>query len=218
MESMDWISIIRENAAGFGVAILPEQEKLFAGHIEALLAWNSTTNLTAITEPEEVAVKHVLDSIVPVRRIPDSSRVLDIGSGGGFPGIPLKIMNPSLTMTLVDAVRKKANFLKYVIRTLGLPGIEAHHVRAEDMAGNPLFETGFDVITCRALASLDVFAGLALPLLRPGGVLIALKGRLEPEETEALERSSGNSLSMEVERYILPVFNAERAIVRISRL
>ena len=95
--------------------------------------------------------------------------VLDIGSGGGFPGIPLKIMDPSLSVTLIDGVRKKASFLGYVIRTLGLSGIEARHIRAEALATLPGMARGFDVIVCRALTALADFIRMARPLLDAGG-------------------------------------------------
>ncbi|GBC60735.1 16S rRNA (guanine(527)-N(7))-methyltransferase R smG [Desulfonema ishimotonii] len=215
--SEEWTETIRSCAATFGIAVDREQGALFARHARELLNWNRKTNLTAITDPAEMALKHFADSIIPVQWLPKGARVLDIGAGGGFPGIPLKIMDPSLSLTLIDAVRKKASFLKFVIRALRLEGIEAHHMRAEEMAGRPEFENGFDVVVCRALSALDDFARLALPLLRTDGLMIALKGNITDEEIEAARRSGPEGLHVEVSRYVLPVLNAERGIIIMRR-
>ena len=130
---------------------------------QELNAWNAVHNLTAIREPEQVRVKHFLDSLPAVRSIPEGATLLDIGSGGGFPGLPLKVIRPSLTITLIDASRKKVSFLKHVIRTLKLDKIEALHIRAEDFAKDPLHRHQFDVIISRALSSLDSFRRRAWP-------------------------------------------------------
>lgn len=182
--SPSWHKIIREGAVRMGIALTADQREQLARHATELLRWNRKTNLTSITDPADVAVKHVLDSLAPLPLIPSGARLLDIGSGGGFPGLVLKIANPHLSITLVDAVRKKVSFLNHVIRTLGLKDIQARHSRVEALAKIPPYTHGFDVIVCRALCALEAFVSMALPLLAPAGTLIALKGREEETKSE----------------------------------
>lgn len=154
-------------------------------HAVELLDWNKRTNLTSITEPHDVAVKHMVDSAAAWSEIPDGAHVLDLGAGGGFPGIPLKILKPSLSMTLVDASRKKVSFLKHMIRTLSLNLIDAINERGETLALADDFKGAYDVVISRAFSGLDTFIPMALPFLKQGGVLIAMKGR-DYEHEEAL--------------------------------
>jgi 16S rRNA (guanine527-N7)-methyltransferase len=132
-DSSEWAHILVEGARTMGMCLELSQIARFAIHAKELMAWNRFANLTAITEPIEIAVKQFLDTLPLSPLLPRVSRVLDIGSGGGFPGIPLKIMRPDLEMTLIDASRKKVSFQKHIIRTLALKDIEARHVRAEEL-------------------------------------------------------------------------------------
>ena len=134
--SKEWQNIIYEGAENLGVRIDWLEIEKFSIHAIELSKWNQKINLTAITDPMEVAVKHFLDAIAPIPDIPPNGSLLDIGSGGGFPGIPLKICLPSVSVTMIDASRKKVNFLKHMIRTLELENIYAFHIRAEDFAKN----------------------------------------------------------------------------------
>ena len=134
-ESSEWAHILDEGAMAMGMHLEWSQIAQFAIHARELLAWNRFTNLTAITDPVEIAVKHFLDTLPVLPFIPPRSWLLDIGSGGGFPGIPLRILRPDLHIVLIDASRKKVSFEKYVIRTLGLKDIEARNIRAEELKG-----------------------------------------------------------------------------------
>ncbi|MDM8525914.1 16S rRNA (guanine(527)-N(7))-methyltransferase RsmG [Desulfococcaceae bacterium HSG8] len=212
ISSEEWKNLITDSAKVFDIRIDRKEADQFACHALELLKWNRKTNLTAITNPSEIAIKHFLDSIVSAPLISPGSSLLDIGSGGGFPGIPLKILCPSLSVTLIDGVRKKVSFLNYVIRMLKIRDIEARHIRAEFLAGER--GTAFDVIVCRALTSLDKFVLMALPLLAEGGMMIALKGKVSEKETGAA--CSLASLSTEVKTYTLPYLDAERAIVTMK--
>jgi len=219
-----WRRLIEDGAATAGITVCPAQTALFARHAEALLAWNRTTNLTTVTAPEAVAVKHFLDAVIPVRYVPAGSTVLDIGSGGGFPGIPLKIMNPSISLTLIDSVRKKVSFLQYLIRILSLEDARARHVRAQELATLPDVVNGFDVIVCRALTALADFIRMARPLLNAGGVMIAMKGNISDEELgEAMilagDEAAAEKMSIDTIRYTLPVLDLPRQIclVRLQR-
>ncbi|QTA89802.1 16S rRNA (guanine(527)-N(7))-methyltransferase RsmG [Desulfonema magnum] len=217
--SAQWKYLIIEGAKTFDVC--PDQEKTgqFAIHGLELLKWNRKMNLTAITDPLEVAVKHFLDSIAPAPVIPPSSSLLDIGSGGGFPGIPLKILIPSLSVTLIDTSRKKVSFQKHIIRTLKLGNIKARHIRAEDLAREKPFAKAFDVIICRALSSLDAFVAMARPLLAEHGMMIALKGKVSEAEIESWEnlKTGKDGFSLVLKKYKLPYLGAERAIICLKR-
>ncbi|AOY58106.1 MULTISPECIES: 16S rRNA (guanine(527)-N(7))-methyltransferase RsmG [Desulfococcus] len=218
--SPEWLALIESGAAAMGLSVSPSQARLFARHAEVLLDWNKATNLTAITTPEAVAVKHFLDALMPSRHIPSGSVTLDIGSGGGFPGIPLKIMDPSLSVTLIDTVRKKVSFLNYLIRVLGLQDISAHHIRAEALAMQHPMAGAFDVIVCRALTALDGFIRMARPLLKSDGLLIAMKGEISEKEIIAAEAliADGNdagNIFIDVVHYTLPVLALPRRLYLI---
>ncbi|MEE4265646.1 MAG: 16S rRNA (guanine(527)-N(7))-methyltransferase RsmG [Desulfobacteraceae bacterium] len=209
--SKEWSQLILDGAKAFDLNIDRRHTELFAAHARELLHWNKTTNLTTITDPFEVAVKHFVDSLAPARLISPGATLLDIGSGGGFPGIPLKVVIPSLKVTLVDASRKRVNFLKHVIRTLKLEGIEALHIRAEDLAGDPAYRQRFDFVTCRALTDLRSFIHQARALLTVNGQMIALKGLVGQAELDAVHSSV-----LAVETYMLPFTQSKRSIFKIQ--
>jgi len=208
--SKEWSQLIIDGARAFDLDLDRHHTDRFAAHATELLHWNKTTNLTTITGPFEVAVKHFVDSLAPAKLISPGATLLDIGSGSGFPGIPLKVIMPSLAVTLIDASRKRVNFLKHVIRTLKLDGIEALHIRAEDFAGDPAYRQHFDFITSRALTDLRSFIHHSRPLLTVNGQMIALKGRVDQIELETVR---SNILS--VETYMLPFTQSKRSILKI---
>ena len=208
-----WKKLIEEGAGSLNIHIDRKITDQFSIHATELIKWNRKINLTTITDPVEVAVKHFLDSIISVRVMPEYGRLLDIGSGGGFPGIPIKIMIPSLSVTLIDASRKKVSFLKHVIRNVKLTNIDAHHVRAEDLVNKRTLENRFDIVVCRALSSLDKIVSQALPLLAKDGIIIAMKGKLTESE---LESAGKYNLSLTVKKYKLPFLELERTLVIIS--
>jgi len=180
IDSQEWKEIIVDGARGLGIDVQPGQANQFATHASILKEWNQKINLTAIDSPTDMAIKHFLDSIVPFSYITPGSRLLDVGSGAGFPGIPLKIMLPSLNVTLVDATRKKVSFLTHVIQQLHLSDISAIHSRVENLRRDR--EGEFDMIVCRAFSSLNSFVEKSLPLLASDGLLIAFKGKnIEPD-------------------------------------
>jgi len=143
-ESSAWVHVLDEGARTMGVRLKRSQIAQFAIHAKELVAWNRFANLTAITDPVEIAVKQFLDTLSLLSFLAPRSRLLDIGSGGGFPGIPLKVMRPDLDIMLIDASRKKVSFQKYIIRTLALRNIEARHIRAEELKEelSPRFKRG----------------------------------------------------------------------------
>ena len=205
--SPEWSDVIIAGARVFDLALERRHTDLFAAHARELLHWNKTTNLTSITDPFEVAVKHFVDSLAPAGMISSDATLLDIGSGGGFPGIPLKIVMPLLSVTLIDASRKKVNFLKHVIRTLKMDGIEALHIRVEELATDPDPGRRFDFITSRALTDLKSFVAQARPLLAADGLMIVLKGKMDDTEVEAVR-----SHILTADTYMLPFARSERSI------
>ncbi len=221
--SKKWKNLIDNGAKDLDVQIDREKKDQFGIHALELVKWNRKINLTAITDPLEIAVKHFLDSIAPAPIIPPDASLLDIGSGGGFPGIPLKILMPSLSVTLIDASRKKVSFLKHVIRTLKLENIEALYVRAEDLARDSAFANNYDVIISRALSSMDTFVLMALPLLAKDGIIIVMKGKASEEEIESVYSlinkmsgiSEGNksNITLILKKYTLPYLQSERSIL-----
>ena len=223
--SSQWAKLIIEGAKSFGLDLNPEQVSRFGVHASELIKWNKKFNLTRITDPREMALKHYLDSLAPACWIPPSCTLLDIGSGGGFPGIPLKIVNPSLTLTLIDGSRKKINFLKHCLRVLNLAKSEALQVRGEELTVDEDTDGGYDVIISRALASLDEFTQIALPLLAEEGTIVALKGKTDPGEIQALSNffskiqdqpANQRIYSLKRHTYMLPFLQSERSIIIIK--
>ena len=217
--SREWQNFITDGARKLGVEIDAGMTTQFSNHASELIKWNRKLNLTAITHPEDLAVKHFLDSLAPAHFIPDNARMLDIGSGGGFPGIPLKILNPSLKVMLIDGTRKKVNFLKHALRILKLESIEAHQIRAENLHEDPAYANLFDVIISRALSPLKLFVNMALPLLAQHGTLMAMKGEVGQEELNAVDLyGPEDRYHLEVKNYRLHSIEAPRSLIVIRRL
>ena len=165
---------LEHGAREMGLMLTDDNIKSFEIFAAELKKWNSRLNLTAITKENDVVTKHFLDSLNIIPFLFDEDHLLDIGSGAGFPVIPLKILRPDTDMISVDSVAKKVNFQRHVIRLLGLSRIDALQARVEDL--HELHANKFSVITSRAFARLDQFVSLASPLLASGGRLIAMKG------------------------------------------
>jgi len=202
---------IQEAAGQMGVRLDPEQLKLLGRHADLLLKWNKSINLTAITDPDEVLEKHVLDSLAVVPVLPGGS-LLDAGSGAGFPGIPVAIARPELEVALVDPVQKKVAFLKSVLAELRLPRVKAYAVRLE---GNPSREglPRVHAAVARALASPEEWLRLAQHYVLPGGVAICMLGPSDqvPQRVEDL------ALKQEL-AYALPFSGAQRRLAIYQHL
>lgn len=200
-----------------GLSLSASQIGSFELYAAELKKWNNKVNLTAITKDSEIAVKHFVDSLSLAPYITASDRLLDIGSGAGLPIIPLKIIMPETSMLSVDAVAKKINFQRHIIRILNLQNIEAVHARIEDL--HKTHSQTFSVITSRAFTRLDRFVSLAAPLLSDDGVLIAMKGELAEGEIAASDEgvhASGFTVAS-THHYALPLGMGNRVLTLLKR-
>lgn len=185
------MDLLIKGAAELGLQLTQEQIEELQTHHTELISWNQRINLTAIVEPEEVQLKHFLDSLTPAlvlsEEVKSSGRMMDVGAGGGFPGIPLKVVFPGIQLTLMDSVAKKTAFLEHLVKVLGLDHVEVYTGRAEDLALNPQLREGFDVVVSRGVAPMRILMELTLPYCRLGGTVVVLKkGEVAPEVESAL--------------------------------
>ena len=177
------IEELSENCAKRGIILTEEMKAQLLRYADLLREWNEKMNLTAITQREEVIEKHFYDCLLPLSVINKDASICDVGSGAGFPGLVWKIALPSCHMTLLEPTGKRCTFLKAVIADLGLEQIEVVNARAEDFAAS--HRQVFDVVTARAVANLQLLSELCVPLLKKGGVFLAMKGAKGQEEAEA---------------------------------
>ncbi|MDX9872833.1 MAG: 16S rRNA (guanine(527)-N(7))-methyltransferase RsmG [Clostridia bacterium] len=211
----------RELISELDIALNEGQLEQFAQYYQELLDWNSRVNLTAITGEKEVLIKHFYDSLL-VMKLPEWSgqdRIIDVGTGAGFPGIPLKIANPLLQVQLLDSLQKRVHFLEHIIRVLKLDKITALHMRAEEAGRDKGLRGQYDAAVSRAVARLPVLLELCLPLVRTGGWFFAYKGPEAPQEVEeaqeALRLLQGQIVR--VEKTALPQDSGERYILIIRK-
>jgi 16S rRNA (guanine527-N7)-methyltransferase len=217
--SESWREMIFSGAREMGIDVSEDQMDRICRYAAILLEWNRKINLTAITDAAEVAVKHFLDSMAALPHIPEEGKMLDIGSGGGFPGLVIAVFRPHLKITSVDSVRKKISFQQHVIRMLGLDAAKATHTRAETLA-DPNGGAEFDVVVSRALGTLELIATYALPVLNPNGMIIAYKGsggETELSQMESLAATRGVTLSVDTRNYSLPGKGDRRSLYIIRK-
>lgn len=217
---MTFDEILAARGAEAQLSFTEEQLAQFTRYYELLVETNKVMNLTAITEPEEVAVKHMVDSLLAYEDGMQGKTLVDVGTGAGFPGVPLKIYCPSLKVTLVDSLGKRLRFLQQVIDELGLKGIRCEHLRAEDAGRSKKHREQYDYVTARAVARLSVLSEYCLPLAKKGGQFIALKGSRfaeEIEEGEAAVKILGGKI-ISAEPVKLPGLDDGRAIIKIAKI
>lgn len=210
-------------ASALGVELGAEEVALFGRYAEEIAAWNRRFNLTRIDTPEGIAVQHFADSLACLGGVQASSRslrVVEVGSGAGMPGLPLKIVRPDWRLTLVESVGKKAGFLANVVRVLRLENVSVEARRAEDVGRDAAHRESYDLALARAVARLSVLAEYMLPLVVVGGRMLALKGSDIDEEVARAGHAVtalGGSL-VEVREYSLPGIDGERALVIIDKV
>ena len=202
-----------------GINLSPTQVKQFVNYYDFLIDYNQKVNLTAITEPTEVIIKHFLDSVLPYQFITKSSKLIDIGTGAGFPLIPLKILRPDINIVLVDSLNKRIVFLKELVLLLGLEGVECIHSRAEDLAMRLEFREKFDYCVARAVARLNTLLELTLPFVKEGGYLLSYKSDYlsEVEDSKKALSILGGTLE-NIISYNLPNDMGVRNILQIKKV
>ncbi|MEA3406447.1 MAG: 16S rRNA (guanine(527)-N(7))-methyltransferase RsmG [Chloroflexota bacterium] len=231
------MDLLREGAKDLGLTLGARHMVLFERYYQELKTWNRRFNLTAITGYEEVQIKHFLDSLscflafpsealgplpnrIPLQFDRRSLWCLDVGSGAGFPGLPVKILAPDIRMTLVDSTRKKVGFLRHMIDILELENVDAIHARAEELGQMAQHREKYDVVMARAVAHLPILCEYCLPLCRVGGRMIALKGQEAHKEAEESQKALdilGGAL-MEVKPVTLPILGPGHHLIAIDKV
>lgn len=218
--TMDDAGLLLRSLSGLGITLPEPVCRDLVRLREELLRWNARVNLTAITDPREVLEKHLVDSLTVLEEVDPAGRLLDLGSGGGFPALPLRLACPRLQVLSVDAVEKKIAFQRHIVRLLGLEGFTPWHGRAEEVPNRADFAGGFDLVISRAFASLEQFVRLALPCLAPGGRIIAMKGPEGPAELSAASpvlADLGLSCT-NCRKLVLPESGAGRSVITLTRI
>ncbi len=213
-------NILKENAANYGILLTEGQLLQFDRYAQLLLEWGARMNLTAIKDEEGIALKHFLDSILLVHKvaIPEGTKMIDVGCGAGFPGIPAKIVRPDLELTLCDGTGKKVTFLREVVKDIHITA-QPLHARAEELGRTPEHREQYGAATARAVAHLRELSEYCLPFVKVGGIFAAMKsGNIDTELCEAQKavRELGGSIE-EVVRFSLPGDN-ERSVVMIKKI
>lgn len=219
---MNFQDMLAQAAAEFKIALTADQLNAMDIYYNLLIEWNEKINLTAITDPQEVAIKHMVDSLSchqPTLFVPGIS-VIDVGTGAGFPGLPLKIFQNDINLTLMDSLNKRLNFLHEVIAKLGLKGVNTVHARAEEAGKNKLYREQYQLAVSRAVARLNVLCELCLPFVKVGGSFLALKGAQYEQEV----KEAANALKLlggqieDIRPVKLPGLTDKRAVIYIKKI
>mgnify|MGYP001816919858 CR=1 FL=1 len=214
---MIYQSLLVDSAKQIGINLSPEQVEKFATYLDLLKSWNSKINLTAISDDKQIIIKHFVDSLTICSLIKPFSKVLDIGTGAGFPGIPLKIYEDSLEVFLMDSVAKKTSFLKEVRRKLNIKNLDVINTRAENVKDD--LRNCFDYIVFRAFSDFEFIISLSKPYLKEDGKLVIMKGDKGIEEYDSYKQTSPNVIKLEeLKELKLPVLEENRKILVVKYL
>ena len=216
----DFSNLIDKYSSEMEIMFNEKQKQQMLEYMDLLIDWNEKINLTAITEPEEIILKHFIDSITISKYIKKNSYIVDVGTGAGFPGIPLKILRDDINVVLVDSLNKRVNFLNEVINELELKNIKAIHSRAEEFGQNNEYREKFDIVTSRAVANLATLSEYLVPLAKINGKCLCMKGPDVEEEVNAGKKAIdilGGTIS-NVYKFNLPNSDIGRTIVEITKV
>lgn len=216
-------AVLQQSAKQMGIEIDESALNRFDRFTEELLSWNKVMNLTAITDPAEIVMKHYVDSLSVLKYLPagcgDEGSLIDVGCGAGFPSIPLKIARPQMQVNYLDALQKRLNFITAAMGALGLEGWQCLHSRAEDGGKNPLYREKYDIATARAVSQLRVLAEYCMPYVKVGGLFIAMKGPNAGQEIGEAQKSI-QTLGGEIvsaEEFTLPGSDLQRTVIVIAK-
>jgi len=215
------IQLLADGAHELGVDLTPDQLERFSRYADQLIEWNARFNLTTIIEPRDIVIKHFLDSLSVMRAIPaKAKRIIDVGAGAGLPGFPIKIARPDVSLVLVEATRKKCEFLEAMIKELKVYNVFVVNARAEDVGQDPDHREYYDVAVARAVADLPVLAEYLLPLVKVGGVAVAQKSKKVEEEVERADTAILllGGLDADVIPVTVPGLPDERNLVVIEKI
>lgn len=219
MEKEQFFNKISNQANQINIQLTDKQKEQFYLYMNLLLEWNDKINLTAIVEEEDIIKKHFIDCLTICKYIEKDASIIDVGTGAGFPGIPIKIAKPDCKMVLLDSINKRLNFLNDVTEKNKLDNIETVHFRAEEAGKNKKYREKFDIATSRAVAPLNVLVEYLLPLVKIGGKCICMKGSNAKEEIENSKKAI-NLLGGEIEKieeFYLPDTDMARTIIIINK-
>lgn len=220
MKKEEFKKSLFEKASKIDIELNEEQLDMFYLYMNLLLEWNEKINLTAITDPQEIIIKHFIDSLTISKYIKNKQNLIDVGTGAGFPGIPLKIVNEDIKITLLDSLNKRIYFLNEVIEKLNLKNIEAKHGRVEEFGKNKNYREKYDIATSRAVANLTTLSEYLIPLVNIGGEVISMKGQEINEEVSNAKNAIkilGGKIE-NIDKFYLPDSDIKRNIIIIKKV
>ncbi len=206
--------LLKEEAKKININLSEEMIEKFFKYKNLLKEWNKKINLTAIIEDEEIIIKHFIDSLTIEKYIPKNAKIIDVGTGAGFPGIPIKIIREDVDVLLLDSLKKRVNFLKEIINECDLKNINALHGRAEDVGQNKKYREAFDVSTARAVANIATLTEICTPFIKVGGSFLCMKADADDEiedAKKALEKL--NLICEKIDKFKLSKIDANRTII-----
>lgn len=219
MEKEKFYEEMNEFGKEININFSVEQLSKFYKYMQLLIEWNEKMNLTAIIEPKEIILKHFIDSLTILNKIEDKAKVVDVGTGAGFPGIPISIMKENVQITLVDSLNKRLIFLKEVIGQLELKNVEIVHARAEEFGQNKEYREKFDIATSRAVANLSTLSEYLMPLVKVNGKCICMKASEAEEEIRQAQKAIdvlGGTIN-KIDKFKLPKSDIGRTIIIIDK-
>ncbi len=220
MEEKEFKEIMKDNLKELNIELSEEQLEQFYGYLNILLEWNKFMNLTGITDPKEVIIKHFIDSLTVLNKINENDYIIDVGTGAGFPGIPIKIAYPNTKVVLLDSLNKRIKFLNEVIEKLNLKEIKTIHGRAEDFGRDKSYREKFDVAVARAVAPLNILLEYLMPFVKINGKCLCMKGSNSQEEilnSKNAMKVLGGELE-ESKDFNLPNTDIKRNIIQIKKI
>lgn len=209
----------KELASKLNITLSDAEVDKFFLYKKILKEWNEKINLTSIVDDNEILIKHFIDSLTIEKYVPKNAKVIDVGTGAGFPGIPLKIVRPDIELVLLDSLNKRINFLNEVIEKCGLKNVRTIHGRAEDYAKDAEYREKFDISTARAVANISTLLEYCTPFLKIDGTFICMKADAEQEIKEASNAAKILNVQKEiVDKFALPEIDAERTIIVYKKI